>query len=95
MTFRLLLLAMVGANFLASWLCEFILTDKVIGNLDTGKPKQFEIISKQLKHKPDWPPITEETSSSYHHMEEEVPKKKIQIQEKSILPAQDAIDKIL
>lgn len=94
MTFRWLLLAMVGANFVASWLCEFVLTDKVIGNIDTGKPKKYELISKQLKTKPDWPPLTEETSSNIAHSEEESPRI-IEIEDKSFMSAQEAMDKIL
>ena len=92
--FRLLILALVTANLLASWICEDVLTDKVIGNIDTGKPKKYETITKELRRKPDWPPLTDEVHQVHNDKEEASEKqmKQIQIEHSTIVAAKDAFE---
>ena len=58
MTFRVLILAMVSANLVASLLCEMVLADIVINNISSGNEKKYEIFSRELTKRHDWPPVT-------------------------------------
>jgi len=61
MTFRLVLLAMVGANLLLSLFCEMVGADMIVSNLARNHDKKHEKINKELSKKPDWPPLSPNT----------------------------------
>ena len=63
-TFRLLLLALVAGNLLASLSCERLLADVLVARLYRGKDKKYQEISKILKLKPNWPEIAEESEGN-------------------------------
>ena len=58
MTFRLLLLALVGGNLLTSLFCEIFLADVLVNKLSRRKQKKHQQISKALRSQPDWPHLT-------------------------------------
>ena len=58
MTFRLLLLALVGGNLLTSLFCEIFLADVLVNKLSRRKQNKHQQISKALRSQPDWPQLT-------------------------------------
>ena len=59
MRFRWLLVALAGANLLASVFCERFLADVLVTKLNFSKEKKHQEISKVLRSNPSWPEITE------------------------------------
>ena len=60
-TFRLLLLALVAGNLLASLSCERLLADVLVTRLFRGKDKKHQEIGKILESKSNWPEIADES----------------------------------
>jgi len=58
MTYRLIILAMVGGNLVISLFCEMVLSDLVVSKLARSNDKKHEKINKELDTRPDWPPLS-------------------------------------
>jgi len=61
MTFRLVVLALVGANLLISLFCEIVGADMIVSKLARNLDKTHEKINKELSNMHDWPPLSFDT----------------------------------
>jgi len=61
MTFRLVILAMIGANLVSSLFCEMVVSDVLVSRLARSNDKKHEQINKKLASMPEWPPLSPDT----------------------------------
>ena len=65
--YRFFLVAVVVFNLLLSLFTETVLSDKLVRKATTKKDKAYELVNKELRKQPQWPPLsplTEGSSSS-------------------------------
>jgi len=95
-TFRLVMLAMVGANLVCSLFCEMVLSDVVVSKLARSNHKKHEQINKELDGRPDWPPLsTDMVEQKATHLDDEVEDQQVFIMGTDIArPTNQAFDSL-
>jgi len=61
MTYRLVILAMVGGNLVISLFFEMVVSDAVVSKMARSSDRKHEQINRELDERPDWPPLSSDT----------------------------------
>lgn len=64
MNFRLELIGLAAANLVASVFCELVVADILVKKIIKKKNQFYDRLEKELKNKPDWPPLSDSSATS-------------------------------
>ena len=62
--YRFFLVGVVVFNLLLSLFTETVLSDKLVRKATTKKDKAYELVNKELRKQPQWPPLSPPTEGS-------------------------------
>ena len=62
--YRFFLVGVVVFNLLLSLFTETVLSDKLVRKVTTKKDKAYELVNKELRKQPQWPPLSPPTEGS-------------------------------